>query len=550
MRPFVTFWMAMFVSIAVNGQCTQESWIDIVSGLPSGVVGVSSQNSGLHISGLSTIYRANEFHSSETLQLSDTTTASGACGTGRGFLIQKTSLTGASIWHRQFCYDSVGDIEGTCIDDSSNFYMSGYFEGTLLYEGNTLAQSSGVSYFILRLGSDGTLDWFKTGIRSSGIVGLTTIEGGLVFCLAVSDSASYNGLTYYKGSNGGSRDFHLIHSDFQGTPVWNKLIGGSSNEKVYTMTDLGGATVIQGRFDTEVTYDGQVLVGLNNTLFQASFNNDDGELNWFKQASAALATSCVPVSDTSIISVGYYHDQISIDGHLISETDPGSNGYIISQNSSTGVVHWLNDLGGSGADALLDAAATNSGVLISGFFQSSQIGYEGSLFQNSSAGSDEPIALVLDFEGKPQCEFTGLGSPDDDSFIRVEVLNDSVYGLISFSNSTFLDPFSVSAQGSTDLALWKTCLPCDTINSITGVASKNLLGVFPNPSNSLVTISIPSSEPYHLQLIDATGRVVLQLTKRTNSTTINVAEFANGIYSMVATTQDGERYTGRLMVNH
>ena len=87
-------------------------------------------------------------------------------------------------------------------------------------------------------------------------------------------------------------------------------------------------------------------------------------------------------------------------------------------------------------------------------------------------------------------------------------------------------------------------------SSIINLIDKGPIWIVPNPSNSLTTISLPTTQPYTLQLIEATGRLVQQLRQQSTSTTLNVAEFAPGLYSIVASTEKGARYTGRLVVEH
>jgi hypothetical protein len=74
------------------------------------------------------------------------------------------------------------------------------------------------------------------------------------------------------------------------------------------------------------------------------------------------------------------------------------------------------------------------------------------------------------------------------------------------------------------------------------------LELSPNPSNSSVSISIPTSGPYRLTLFNVMGKLVAQQQFASSPATINVADQATGIYSLHATTKDGQRYSGKLVV--
>jgi hypothetical protein len=80
---------------------------------------------------------------------------------------------------------------------------------------------------------------------------------------------------------------------------------------------------------------------------------------------------------------------------------------------------------------------------------------------------------------------------------------------------------------------------------------KNKILVYPNPTNSFITVSIPNSIGKfdgYFQLIDVTGKEVLVQKINAYTTQVDVSNYPKGIYFYQVINQK-ERYTGKLIIN-
>jgi hypothetical protein len=71
-----------------------------------------------------------------------------------------------------------------------------------------------------------------------------------------------------------------------------------------------------------------------------------------------------------------------------------------------------------------------------------------------------------------------------------------------------------------------------------GNLSKSGFFVFPNPASGNITIS--SESDFHaLEIVDLMGRVVHSQTNNENNTTLNIANFSDGLYFVRIITETG-----------
>jgi len=71
--------------------------------------------------------------------------------------------------------------------------------------------------------------------------------------------------------------------------------------------------------------------------------------------------------------------------------------------------------------------------------------------------------------------------------------------------------------------------------------------IIPNPANSVAFMHL-SGEEHQLNVWDAQGRLVLQ-TSATGNYRLETATWAPGIYLIRSVSNNGERRTGKLVVN-
>ena len=553
--------MALLYPFNSLAQCLDVDWYSENSALPQGVMWGSAQNPMLASSEFDdAIYFVSEFYNASDLLIGGSNLPVSTCGgNGRGFSVQRYAEDGAVEWHRNACFSFNGTVNGVAADDQGGVYVCGSFNGLMVFDGVEFGTTSTAGYFLLKLDSEGDLLWHETGDRSAA-VGATWTPNGLLFCLAVSDSVSFNGTTFYNesGSPNSDRDNVILLIDSARNVVWHRIMTGIDNPTVNVNTCNEFMCIVQGRFDVELIYDGETITTEGFSIYQIAFNLQDGSRLWLKKTSPNETGGIFPnssklVGDSLFVTVGLFHEQLVIDGYSITETTYGSDGYIMLQSAQNGSVHWLNGFGGDREDDVLDVAMTpsNNSIVVSGAFASEIVNYQGTVLLNHLPEKRDPFILEIDLEGKPKCVLSGLGTQANDNAVRLAITDSQLSVVMSFQDSTAFGNHAPIAMGFNDVIVWKTCLPCDTLTSIAEtIGAQPVLMVFPNPASQSIRLQVTGNRSplTGIAVTDMLGHAVLNLELRTLNMELNVSTLATGIYTLTATLQNGETLRQRLKV--
>ena len=104
-------------------------------------------------------------------------------------------------------------------------------------------------------------------------------------------------------------------------------------------------------------------------------------------------------------------------------------------------------------------------------------------------------------------------------------------------NASTIYTLTGSSNGCTSTAFVSfTVYECVVINSL--YSNGNDLKVYPNPSSSDLTIELANNAHFDIEIIDLTGRVVLEKLKNQKTQLINIGFLSNGIYYVKAKSAD------------
>jgi len=208
---------------------------------------------------------------------SQTLTAAG----GGDIFIVKYDPSGNVLWARSAGGTGLEEGDGLATDASGNVYMTGEFASSAISFGSyNFTNASGYDMFLVKYDSSGNVLWAKT----SG--GIGTIQG-----YSVATDASQNvyvtgqftpasiSFGSYTITNSGGSDAFFVKYDSSGTVLWAKDIGGTGNEKGYSVAaDNYGKIYLTGSFgtaSTSITIDTITLqrpAVFNDPMFVAGFN--------------------------------------------------------------------------------------------------------------------------------------------------------------------------------------------------------------------------------------------------------------------------------------
>lgn len=199
--------------------------------------------------------------------------------------ISKYDGNGSQIWVKSFGGAGVDHLRHIELDheDADGIYISGYFEGTSDFDPDpnevyNMTSAGGDDAFIMRLDSSGNLLWARqfggTGWDQGLAITILQPSGDIVFGGAFQNTIDLDpnaGSVLH--SSAGDFDMFIVRLDHNGNYIWSKTMGGTSHEKLWTLTagPGGGYIYAAGYFSGTTDLDPDP----NNELTVSSVDNDD-----------------------------------------------------------------------------------------------------------------------------------------------------------------------------------------------------------------------------------------------------------------------------------
>jgi hypothetical protein len=166
--------------------------------------------------------------------------------------VVKFSSNGTRLWSRLWGTINNDEAYGIASDSSGNVYITGYTQGSF----NGYSLSGGTDVFVTKYSSEGNHLWTKQW-------GTSGSETGYSITSDLSENLYITGYTYgtFDGySNNGGQDLFVTKYDNNGTILWTKQWGSSSNDTAYGINnDISDQIYITGR--TYGVLDGNISNG-------------------------------------------------------------------------------------------------------------------------------------------------------------------------------------------------------------------------------------------------------------------------------------------------
>ncbi|SDH98992.1 Por secretion system C-terminal sorting domain-containing protein [Chryseobacterium taeanense] len=277
---------------------------------------------------------------------------------------------------------------------------------------STINQNNGYDYHLIKLNQQGEEVWEKyfSGQNHDFLSAtVNTQEGGF---LLAGTSFSGKGLDKKEDSKGGS-DIWLIRINEFGDELWQKTIGGTSDEEaraVIQTTDMGffvaGNVTFGSAQATSQSTDPRSLSGVegkatrgygSKDVLVVRLDKNGKELSQLVLGGKGLdeVEKMIPTKDGGAL-LGVYSRSSevkagsgkTINYQPITTNNYGEGDYWIIKLSKDGKVEWEKNFGGKGDDHLRTLALTSTGYLIGGESRSERSG-------NKTAGIEEGTDLWL-----------------------------------------------------------------------------------------------------------------------------------------------------------
>ena len=360
-----------------------------------------------------------------------------------------------------------------------------------------------LDYWVAKLSSDGTLEWQKTyGGTGEDIATsiVPTSDGGYIMT-GYSNSADGD-VTNLNGNT----DIWVVKITSNGTISWQKTLGGTGTEYSGNIIETsGGGYMIAGRSNS---LDGDVTGGHGAMDAWLVKLTSTGSIDWQKTYGGSGEEGAIFIKETSDAGFFFTGYTTSTDGDLTS--NQGGYDYWGVKVSSTGVLDWQKNLGGTSEDIAYTMDETANGDFI---LSGSSLSSNGDI-TNAKGNYDFWVAKlsasgVLLNEGS-------FGGDNDDDARAIKATSDGGF-LIAGRTSTFENGDVTGQNGSQDFWLakikadftldWQVCMggtSADYANaiSILNDGTEILLAGASNSANGDVTTNYGASDYWVVKLSD------------------------------------------------
>ena len=438
----------------------------------------------------------------------------------------KTDLNGNLIWRTVFGGTNVDYVTDIIETSNGDFILTGNSKSN---DNDITGNHGNYDALVVKLDNSGTIVWQKSFGGSSTDKATSVVE---------MTNGNFLVLAYTKSTDGdvsssiGGYDVWLLKLDTNGSIVAQNSIGGSNDEKSskiykaingkymitsYSKSNNGDVANNQGNYDFWV-------VQINNDLSIAwsyTFGGSgiDNESVLFDNSSGAVENYILAGASASN------------DGNITNAK--GSFDMCLINFDAAGNIIWQNNIGGTQADfpkdiQKLDNAICNCFILV-GFSNS-----EDNDFPTNYDHYDGEV-LVINDTGNP-VSTRNYGGNDKDNFMSFVQISDIANNNpdIIVVGSTKSNDNDVSGQhGNYDA--WIVRINDDS-NSISNNDASNIT-YYPNPANQIIHINAKNIK--EVELIDLSGKILIDKKGIFNSYDLNISNISKGNYLIKIRTNKG-----------
>lgn len=223
-----------------------------------------------------------------------------------------------------------------------------------------LASFGNVDFWLIQLSAEGTVEWETTlgGSYRDAPKALAALPEKGLYVLGHSNSNEGEG-KQLKGK--GSGDFWLVHLDFKGTKLWEKVYGGEADDLPTTMAiRTEGGLWLGGVSNSSNTGNKQTQTSKGTDFWLLAIDEEGIVLDEYTYniGEYDVLTSMVTNRDGSLLLGGYAKSEKM--GKKMSDKK-GINDYVALKIDVNGEVVWKQELGSNGNDYLQRVFKTRDG---------------------------------------------------------------------------------------------------------------------------------------------------------------------------------------------
>lgn len=395
---------------------------------------------------------------------------------------------------------------------------------------------------------------------STQAMGLAEDEDGNIYVAGMfTENVTIGNQTAQVSGDPQNLDAELFLAKFNaaGEASWLKYIGGGEGFDFTTcMTYAAGHLFISGFFsgDLEIGEDNFEATSNNNTF--VSCTDTSGIVVWAEhlQSSRVRPTDMLIFNDQLVVS-GFFKETLLIQQTTLNSS--GNSDAVLLSFDLDGNLVRTKRFGGVDGDAIENLTLIGEGLLgVGGWSQSETFTVDGFNFLNPDLNpphvNTNTFFAVCDTTFTITC-FNYLESTFESAGFMEHVSADTVFLVGSYVSDLPIADTTLLTNGvSTFIA--KTCMGCDDLIRLEVPNSSEpddiALTLTPNPATENINIAISSAlfNKATVFMTDILGKEVYRSDLTAQTSDINISHLPKGIYTVAVITEQGQRFSQKLMV--
>lgn len=483
------------------------------------------------------IVMAGSYTSSDSLNFGNGWISPTSDGT-HGLFMAKVNLDGSTLWARAFPGTGFNSVYDVKCDDEGGVYVTGINQDFSIdgiqYDGTAVQ-----TFYMAKFNTNGGFEWMLHEEENASAGQSLSVVGNSVFVTG-RYITELNLLGQSWTAPNSSNVVFVLQVDKNGGYENIYRFPGEGSDQIMEIDCNSSSCLVAGLFEQSIEFDGQVLgtTTANNEyrFFLSKINLDTDEIDWFTSSGESgwiQGIHGINRDDNAIYLSGYFEDPLSFGSESV--TTLGGRDAFVLQLDTNGTPVGLESFGGSDNDGILDVSLGNTGLVVTLFYNSSDfIIADGAL---QIGGGEDVVQIALDSGLNESC-FSRFGGGGDEDFWSSIMVGDTIFTVGSTnSESIQFNQTSFEIEGSRDLLLLRSCLPCDVQVGLETSSFEGQVKIYPNPATNLLNITVPANAwAISIEILDMLGKEVLH---QPYTTQLDVSGLPAGNYMLVVYTEKG-----------
>jgi len=386
------------------------------------------------------------------------TGGSGPSGGAGGTNATGGSSTGGSggvgpvLFSRQFGDGAEQHAQAVAFDNQDQVLVLGAAQGTIDLGAGPLTSSGDFDIFLAKYSVTGQLQWGQLygGSDEQQPTAMDVDDQSNVLVTGAFEGQLTIGTTVL--TSAGNQDVFVAKFAADGSPIWAKGFGDSVAQNAECVAiDSDNYVLVAGSFSGSLDFGCASAISCASTdnIYLAKLDTD-GACLWaraFCHDGQQAATGLAIGSDDDVIMVGYYENDIDLEG--LALFNAGGTDVFIASFDSDGNHQWSNGYGDSADQRAAAVASDAAGKFTVGGQFASSINFGGAPL--ASVGGADMFVVAYNNLGFPQWG-RRIGAESTDLLMGVAMSSGGRIGLTgSFSNTLTFDQQTVACAGADDI---------------------------------------------------------------------------------------------------